>query len=427
MTFSNTTSRRTAPRRPALPLAALSLATLLAACGGGGGGSSSTASGFSSGPISGLGSIIVNGVRYEDGSATVIDDDGSAVSRSSDDPLKLGVVVDVVGRINDDGLNGTASRFEIRTELKGPVEAKNSLSDTLTVLGTPVRVTATTVYEGVAGFSALVAGGNGNVVEVHGLPDASGTLVATRIELESATVSAFGGDYRVRGSVTGLSGTVPAQSFNVGAVRVSTDSATRINGSLSDNARVSVRLNKTPVAGVYTATRVQLKARGFGRDDAFNRAEIEGLITAFTSRESFEVNGYPVSTSSSTNFEDGQTGVVLGARVEVEGSVVNGVLQARKVELDRFDDGDEGDDRDGDDRDDAPFEFKGVATAVTGQGGEGTFTVRGQSIAYNSRTVFRDGLSAATFANANIEVDAVINSGSGSASRFLAVRIERND
>lgn len=421
-------SLRPASARRAFALSTLSLAVLLGACGGGGGGDpAASTQGFSSGPISGFGSIIVNGIRYEDGSASVIDDEGDSVSRSSDDPLQLGVVVEVVGRVNDDGISGTASRFEVRSGLKGPVEAKNSLTDTLTVLGTPVRVTATTIYQGVSGFAGLVAGSDGQVVEVHGLPGADGTLVATRIELESPTVSAYGGDYRVRGSLSGLAGTAPSQTFRVGAVDVRTDALTRLNGSLVEGALVSVRLAKTPVAGVYTASRVQLKTRGFARDDRYDRAEIEGLVTAFTSINSFEVNGYPVTTSDTTVFEDGRSGVVLGARVDVDGTVVNGVLQARKVELDRFDSGESGDDRDGDDRDDAPFEFKGVASAVSGTASAGTFTVRGQSIDYDSRTVFRAGLSAASFSGVNVEVDAVSDSSSGAGTRFLAVRIERRD
>ena len=420
--------RRLAPARRNVALSTLSLAVLLGACGGGGGGDPvASTQGFSSGPISGFGSIIVNGIRYEDGSASVIDDDGNRLSRGSDDPLQLGVVVEVVGQVRDDGLNGTASRFEVRSGLKGPVEAKDSLTNTLTVLGTPVRVTATTVYQGVGGFAGLVAGSDGQVVEVHGLPGADGTLVATRIELESATVSAYAGEYRVRGSLSGLAGTAPSQTFRVGAVDVRTEAATLVNGSLSEGALVSIRLAKTPTAGVYTATRVQLKTRGFARDDRYDRAEVEGLITAFTSINSFEVNGYPVSTSDTTVFEDGRAGIVLGARVDVDGTVVNGVLQARKVELDRFDDGESGDDRDGDDRDDAPFEFKGVAGTVSGTASAGTFVVRGQSIAYDSRTVFRDGLSAASFSGVNVEVDAVSESGSGSGTRFLAVRIERQD
>ena len=51
--------------------------TLLSACGGGGSDSpvgSAGAQSFTSGPISGLGSIVVGGVRFEDNAARIADD-----------------------------------------------------------------------------------------------------------------------------------------------------------------------------------------------------------------------------------------------------------------------------------------------------------------------------------------------------------------
>ena len=79
-----------------LPLAA-GLSVLLAACGGGGGGdiagvgtggTGTISSTVSVGPISGFGSIIVAGVRFDDTTATVTDEDGTVRSR---DDLKLGM------------------------------------------------------------------------------------------------------------------------------------------------------------------------------------------------------------------------------------------------------------------------------------------------------------------------------------------------
>lgn len=414
--------RRPAARRLRASLGVLGLATLLAACGGGGGGGDAGAgsSGFTSGPISGFGSVIVNGIRYDDSRAEVRDDDGNRLGRGgSDDPLQLGVVVDVRGSVSDDGLRGSASSFVVRTaELKGPVTIDGA--GVVRVLGTTIHITATTLFEDFAGAVA-----EGQVIEVHGLPaaDDANALVATRIELESPDVARYTGEYRLRGRVSGLSGTAPTLSFQVGAVTVLTDAATRIDGSLVADAPVSVRLARTPDgAGAYTATRVKVKRPGFS-EDRIDRVEIEGLVTAFTSLALFEVNGYPVSTASTTRFEDGSAGVRLGARVEVKGRVVAGVLQADEVELDDFDD----DQRDDDDEARAPFEFKGPASALSGDASGGSFVVRGQTVAYDARTVFSDGLSASTFGGVNVEVKAVAEGGATGGSRFRAVRIERND
>ena len=72
---------------------ALALGLSMAACGGddGGVGSGGTGS-FASGTITGFGSIIVNGVRYDDSEARVVDAAGK-VGSSRD--LQLGMVVEV--------------------------------------------------------------------------------------------------------------------------------------------------------------------------------------------------------------------------------------------------------------------------------------------------------------------------------------------
>jgi hypothetical protein len=55
--------------------------TLLGACGGGGGGATVPQDG-TVGVIAGFGSVIVNGVRYDDSAATVKDDHGASLSSS---------------------------------------------------------------------------------------------------------------------------------------------------------------------------------------------------------------------------------------------------------------------------------------------------------------------------------------------------------
>ncbi len=67
---------------------------LLAACGGGGGvdtgGTGGAVPAVASGPITGFGSVIVGGVRFDDSSAEVEDLDGTRRSR---DELRLGMTV----------------------------------------------------------------------------------------------------------------------------------------------------------------------------------------------------------------------------------------------------------------------------------------------------------------------------------------------
>ena len=59
---------------------------------GGSAGTGATTSTLTEGPITGFGSIIVNGVRFDDSAAAVSDDDDAASGR---DRLKLGMQVEV--------------------------------------------------------------------------------------------------------------------------------------------------------------------------------------------------------------------------------------------------------------------------------------------------------------------------------------------
>lgn len=410
-------------RRGARLVSALAAATLMAACGGGadlaGVGTGGTGS-FAIGSISGFGSVIVNGVRYDDSGASVYDDDGMAVSA---DALQLGMVVEVRGEVSDDGLTGSAASFTTVSEMKGPVTAVGV--DTLTVFGQTIRVTPATVFADVGGLGGLAAG---NVVEVYGLPDANGVITATRIEREAATVDAYDGDFRVRGPVSGLTGVAPDLRFTVATVAVTTDATTTVEGTIEDGANVKVRLARTAAGdGSYAATRVQVKNLAF--DDEIDEAEVEGLVSDFTDAASpFKVSGYPVQLGAAVSYEGGlATDLADGVRVEVEGAVVDGTLVVRKVHFeDEEADG-------GDDGSDAPFEFKGVADcgpAACG-GTSGSFTVTTSSgrvieIRYDAQTAFDDGVTVGTIDGTNVEVKAVAVTGDGGES-FLATRVEPND
>src|SRR5690242_7106261 len=99
-----TPRRRASARHLVLQLAAA--AALLSGCGGGGDAGSAMSSpaaqsSFAAGAISGFGSVIVNGVRFDDSKARISDDVGNAAASSS---LRLGMQVEIHGgAVNDDG------------------------------------------------------------------------------------------------------------------------------------------------------------------------------------------------------------------------------------------------------------------------------------------------------------------------------------
>lgn len=111
---------RSAPRSVAAWLFAL---LLVAGCGGGG--SSSQGLAFTQGTIDGFGSVIVNGVRFDDRMAQVVDDDAQPHSRGE---LKLAMTVEIQSdRVRaasaGSGRHADARHIRFGSELVGPATA----------------------------------------------------------------------------------------------------------------------------------------------------------------------------------------------------------------------------------------------------------------------------------------------------------------
>ena len=120
-------SPRVSTRRLALQLAWA--CALVAGCGGGGssvpsGGSAVATSSFAAGPITGFGSVIVNGVHFDDRTAAVSDADGNPRTR---DDLRLGMTTDVRGlAIGTDGDGNSASVATSIVSCRGVVPASQT-------------------------------------------------------------------------------------------------------------------------------------------------------------------------------------------------------------------------------------------------------------------------------------------------------------
>ena len=315
-----------------LSLATLGLgaAALMAACGGGGGDSASMAStlatpaavSYSQGAITGFGSVFVGGVRFDDSGAAVLDEDGNAHDRSE---LKLGMMVQVdAGTVDHAAATALAQRIRFGNEVLGPVGAVDLTASTVIVLGQTVLVTSSTVFDAAlaGGLSALT---RGSVVEVHGILDnANARIVATRIEPKTGATA-----YWLRGTIAALD--TGLKTFTLGGQLISYASLAPadVPANLANGQIVRVALQTTQQAGAWVATRLRAGAR---LPDGPRDAHVEGAITVFTSATRFSVNGLAVDATNAT-FPDGKDGIVLGARVEVSGTVTQGVLVATKVEI----------------------------------------------------------------------------------------------
>ncbi len=367
-------------------LAGASITALLVACGGGGdmasGNGPASAQSFASGPISGLGSIIVGGVRFDDSAARVEDDDGAAHAARE---LKLGMMVEIqAGAIDDNAAKAAASLIRFGSEMIGPVASIDSTAQTLRVLDQTVEVKPTTVFEdGLAGFAALSVD---QVLEIHAQFDAAtGHYVATRIETDAGASV-----YRLRGVVSALDMT--AKTFKIGdaSINFAGVPAADLVANLANDQRVRVRLQTSQVNGQWVALSVR---SGMRKVDDIGDARLRGLVTAFTSPQQFEVQGVAVDASNA-RFEPNAAAVVLGALVEVRGSASNGTIVATRVKV-----------RNPNDDDLKQVELHGTLSALdtTAQ----TFMLREVKIDYSQVTTWKNGQASDLANDKRLEVKGV--------------------
>lgn len=141
------------------------------------------------------------------------------------------VKVEDTGRDND----GEDEETELKGTVTGLTASPACPSVTFTIGSTTVKTNAVTTFDDVT-CAALA---NGNVVEVEGVIQTDGSLLASKVELES-------GPNEVEGRIAGLSGTsgCPALTFTVGTTTVTTSSTTTYTGvtcaTLANNMKVEV-------------------------------------------------------------------------------------------------------------------------------------------------------------------------------------------
>ena len=303
-------------------LALAVLAAGLAGCGGGGvdTGGTGASPGYAAGPITGFGSVIVGGVRFDDSSAEVEDLDGARRSR---DELRLGMTVEVDSTTIATDATATARRIRFESELVGLVGLVNMSDSSFQLLGQRVTVDASTVFDdrlagGLAGLRI------GDAVEVYAVFDpVLQRYRATRVE--PTTVLA---GLRLRGPLAAVD--TVAQTLRIGSTTYPYAGASNVPVGLAPGQFVRLRME-------FESLRVGWVVRSFGTPfrplPDSDGIRFEGLVTAFALPSSFAVNGRAVDASGVST-----TGVALGVRVEVEGQIRNGSIRATRVQVKSDDD-----------------------------------------------------------------------------------------
>lgn len=287
----------------------------------------------SSGSVSGFGSVFVNGVEFETDSAT-FDIDG--VSGTQDD-LAIGMVVRVNGTINDDGISGTATNISYDEELKGPVTGltapdADGITRSFMVLGIKVILDSSgttfdidsdlpvsTVFD----FDNIE---NDNNVEINGFFDSNGDINATRVELKDITFDSSS-IVEIKGTISGLSGT----DFMLASLAVDASAATLddLPNGLENGLFVEVNGTLDATRTILMASKVEAEDNTIDDIDEF---ELEGIITDYVDDSNFKINGTTVDASSATR-EPASIILENDLHIEAEGTIINGVLIAKEVEL----------------------------------------------------------------------------------------------
>lgn len=337
------------------PVARFSLGALtmgvLTACGGAGGGGGVDiadggirGTGSSVGPVSGFGSVFVNGVRFDTDALNgqVQSDDGIGTENELDE----GMILRVDGEWRNDG-QGTANLVEYDDALRGVIDSITPDPSgagefvELVVLGQTVVVDKQTVVSGTTYADLLGGNGGGSSVRVSAWRQVDGSFRASYIGVIADTES----DVELEGAID--EGSVQPGRFTIGGIEVTYDPTTVLFGEgLAESDLVPGRFFE--VEGDYTGT--SLQAVEIERDDfrRYSRANDGDIEFTSTIQESFSasgsggqtgtfvISGLTVQINDSTEFDDGLTvnDLQQGALVQVEGEFSgDGTVVAEEIEL----------------------------------------------------------------------------------------------
>lgn len=279
------------------------------------------------GPITGFGSVVVNGVHFDTTSTTVSMDDQPGTPSD----LRLGMVVSVMGTV--DPATGSAAAGEINfvDNAEGPISSIDHAAGTFVVLGQTVFVDELTMFEN-AEFENLAIG---NVVQVSGLWRNQAQILATHVYRVANEYQA-GMTMEVKGEIDELD--IGNQRFRIGMQTCDFSAAAlELGGSDLANGLYVQASSDTPMNGGHMMlSHVQAREQDRNRYENCEAGcvfELVGYVTLIVSDTEFDVDGNPVMTTPDTVYVNGTAeSLVLDVLVAVEGTVnVDGVLVAEQI------------------------------------------------------------------------------------------------
>lgn len=281
------------------------------------------------GPVTGFGSIYVNGVRYDTGSALFLID--GALGSESD--LAVGQIVSLLGTVNDDGDTGTAYLVTFEDIVDGPISAIDVDADRMTVMGQTVLVNTDTLFElsgQAADFASLSVD---DLVEVSGYVDSQGRVIAASIRVGNAS-----GEFDLNGTVDAVDSDAMRLTVNGLSVDIS---AAGLYGLSTELPRpgdtVEIVGSGYDETGAFVASRVYAGNAGLAAVSGVE-ADIEGVITGFHSLSEFDLGGTRVRLTWDTDYvNDWVFGLMRDRKVRVNGVLdVTGTLVADQIVFEKL-------------------------------------------------------------------------------------------
>ncbi|PQA79862.1 hypothetical protein C5F52_27895 [Limnohabitans sp. TS-CS-82] len=316
---------------------------LLSACGGGGTSASITpnTAALSAGTISGLGSIIVNGVRYETVGSQVLDadDDSTAITT----PLRIGMTVSVEQNgIDSVTLRPIAGKIWVQSGIQGVASYAGSA---LTVAGMPITTDTSTILLDTTGALTSLAALNNQAVEVYGLPQADGSFLATLVEVETGATNV-----QIVGTVQSMDNTAKTLVLGTAAVPITVNYASITPPlGLATGSVIVVKAATSSTANAYTVSSLQIRSGTASTYTSYasnysgttrvhnERNELYGAVSEKSLISNggnvtgctLKVQGIQVQATSAALCAS----IINGTYVEAKGTLTNGVLNATKIEF----------------------------------------------------------------------------------------------
>lgn len=314
------------------PIMAIMVGLLLFACGSGSNNftvanGGITGTGITMGRITNFGSIFVNGVRFDVDNAIFLRDGRPSSGQAE---FSVGEYIVINGTVDTTGTLGTASEVLFDDILEGAVTRASTDDSTIEILGQIVKTDQLTIFHD---FTALMDLLTGNVVEVSGVKDAAGIIIATSLKFKQAGFVVGISENELKGTIRNIN--ISSQTFEINNITVEYGDAS-LEGfagvPIQNGQFVEAKSDSVIMGHILIASEVELEEE-FQSLTENTEVEIEGKVTRFISSANFDLNGLMVTTDAATEYDNGvATDIALNSFLEVEGQInTAGVLVAEEI------------------------------------------------------------------------------------------------